>query len=124
MEVYKAAPVGHEVSYVFYEVPEKFLTDGESMKEILVEGLKHFDFTIVGEPCMKIFPNGSYTMIIILSESHLAVHTYKEHNSLYIGMYSCRGPHDCDEMMMYFAYSVYAEEILRTTDSPIPVKKR
>lgn len=36
-----------------------------------------------------IFPNGGITFVFLLSESHCSVHTYPEHNSLFIDLFTC-----------------------------------
>jgi S-adenosylmethionine decarboxylase len=35
------------------------------------------------------FPNGGITFVFLLSESHCSVHTYPEHNSLFIDLFTC-----------------------------------
>jgi S-adenosylmethionine decarboxylase len=35
------------------------------------------------------FPNGGITFVYLLSESHCSVHTYPEHNSLFIDLFTC-----------------------------------
>jgi len=36
-----------------------------------------------------IFENGGITFVFLLSESHCSVHTYPEHNSLFIDLFTC-----------------------------------
>ena len=36
-----------------------------------------------------IFPSGGMTFVFLLSESHCSVHTYPEHNSLFIDLFTC-----------------------------------
>lgn len=36
-----------------------------------------------------IFPNEGITFVFLLSESHCSVHTYPEHNSLFIDLFTC-----------------------------------
>jgi S-adenosylmethionine decarboxylase len=36
-----------------------------------------------------IFPNGAITLVLILAESHLAVHTWPEENLIAIDLFSC-----------------------------------
>jgi S-adenosylmethionine decarboxylase len=36
-----------------------------------------------------IFSNGGITFVFLLSESHCSVHTYPEHNSLFIDLFTC-----------------------------------
>jgi len=36
-----------------------------------------------------IFPNGAVTLVLILAESHLAIHTWPEENLIAIDLFSC-----------------------------------
>jgi S-adenosylmethionine decarboxylase len=38
-----------------------------------------------------IFPNGAITLVLILAESHLSVHTWPEENLIAIDLFSCGG---------------------------------
>jgi S-adenosylmethionine decarboxylase len=36
-----------------------------------------------------IFPNGAVTLVLILAESHLAIHTWPEENLIAVDLFSC-----------------------------------
>lgn len=36
-----------------------------------------------------IFPNGGYTALFLLAESHASIHTYPEHKSCFIDVFTC-----------------------------------
>jgi S-adenosylmethionine decarboxylase len=38
-----------------------------------------------------IFPNGAVTLVLILAESHLAIHTWPEENLVAVDLFSCGG---------------------------------
>jgi S-adenosylmethionine decarboxylase len=38
-----------------------------------------------------IFPNGAITLVLILAESHLSIHTWPEENLIAIDLFSCGG---------------------------------
>ena len=47
--------------------------------------------TVVGTPQWHVFPGpGGVTGLTMLSESHLAIHTFPEHCSAALSIYSCR----------------------------------
>ena len=46
---------------------------------------------VVGTPQWHVFPGpGGVTGVAMLSESHLAIHTFPEHRSAALSIYSCR----------------------------------
>jgi S-adenosylmethionine decarboxylase len=36
-----------------------------------------------------VFPNGAVTLVLILAESHLAIHTWPEENTIAVDLFSC-----------------------------------
>jgi S-adenosylmethionine decarboxylase len=49
-----------------------------------------------------IFPNGAITLVLILAESHLSIHTWPEENLIAIDLFSCGaidGPKVIDELV-------------------------
>lgn len=87
--VFKSSPIGNEISCVMYGLPEKILNDGEKLKTLLLEGLRRDNFKILEIADYKFQPQG-YTICVLLAESHAAIHTYPEYNSLVFYLYSCR----------------------------------
>jgi S-adenosylmethionine decarboxylase len=45
-----------------------------------------------------IFPNGAVTLVLILAESHLAIHTWPEENLIAVDLFSC-GAIDADRVV-------------------------
>ena len=41
-----------------------------------------------------IFPNGAVTVVMLLAESHASIHTYPEHRSCFVDLFTCG--EDCD----------------------------
>ena len=45
-----------------------------------------------------IFPNGAVTLVLILAESHLAIHTWPEENLIAVDLFTC-GAIDADRIL-------------------------
>jgi len=41
------------------------------------------------QACHEVFPNGAITLVLILAESHLSVHTWPEESLVAIDLFSC-----------------------------------
>lgn len=67
-----------------------WITDTESARlhSNLTSLLKGAGFGVLGEVEHKFTPQG-YTCLWLLSESHLAVHTFPEENKTYVELSSC-----------------------------------
>ncbi len=90
---YQSPATGNEISTVMHGVPDSILNDPDFIEKSLLEGLATDHFTVLGTLPYRFTPKG-YTILVLLAESHAAIHTYPEHNSLYFNIYSCRGEED------------------------------
>jgi S-adenosylmethionine decarboxylase len=69
------------------------LRDLPVMRSLFAALIRDLDLRTVGEPLWHQFPStGGITGLALLSESHLACHTFPEHKSICLNLFSCR-PH-------------------------------
>ncbi|PIT96987.1 adenosylmethionine decarboxylase [Candidatus Campbellbacteria bacterium CG10_big_fil_rev_8_21_14_0_10_35_52] len=90
---YQPPEVGNEISCVMHGIDEKLLYNTKALERKIIGALNKEKFTILDIMSHKFKPHG-YTLAILLSESHIAAHTYPEYNSFYFSIYSCRGKED------------------------------
>ena len=64
------------------------LTDEDALLEVLRGAAASGDAVVLGETSHR-FPNGAVTMVLVLSQSHLAVHTWPEHGAANIDLLTC-----------------------------------
>jgi S-adenosylmethionine decarboxylase len=73
------------------------LTDRASLQDLLDGIVGDLSLNVVGEPLWHTFPGaGGVTGLCLLSESHLAIHTFPEHGSLCLNVFCCRPRGDWD----------------------------
>ncbi len=68
---------------------KRFIDSEEYFKELSDKFLKDFGLTCIETITHKFAPQGT-TLVSILSESHLAIHTWPEKNSIHIDLVSCK----------------------------------
>lgn len=69
----------------------KALTDPAIVRALFARIVADLDLHPVAEPTIHVFPPpGGITAFVILTESHLACHTYPEHGVITINLYCCR----------------------------------
>ncbi|MDP2934626.1 MAG: S-adenosylmethionine decarboxylase [bacterium] len=90
---YQSPTRGNEISCVMHGIDEGILNDHKKLEEALLWALNKDRFTILEKASHVFKPNG-FTLMVLLAESHVSIHTYPEHGSLYFGLYSCRGEDD------------------------------
>ena len=62
-----------------------------TLQELFAAMVRELDLHVVGEMRWHQFPaGGGITGLALLSESHLAVHTFPEHQSLCLNLFCCR----------------------------------
>ncbi|HYM25744.1 MAG TPA: S-adenosylmethionine decarboxylase [Vicinamibacterales bacterium] len=67
------------------------LTDRRVLAELVDAIVGDLSLNVVGEPVWHVFPGaGGITALCLLSESHLAIHTFPEHGSLCLNVFCCR----------------------------------
>jgi len=91
--VYQSSSLGTEISCVLYNINAEILNNHRRLEQILLEALTRDNFKILGKLSHEFQPQG-YTCVVLLAESHAAIHTFPEHNSLVFYLYSCRGRDD------------------------------
>ncbi len=87
---------GKHVLGELYGVEPKFLDNPELLKKILLEGIKKSGATYCDAIVKKFDPHG-VTILILVAESHVSIHTYPEHKTLFFDAFTCG---NCDPMLI------------------------
>lgn len=119
-DIYQSPLIGQEISCVMRGIEKEFLLGVERLKLILKKRLIKENFEIIKFSSHNFIPQG-FTLFFLLGESHLAIHTYPEYNSLYFNLYSCRGPNDAEDTFNFLKEKMKPKEILFLKKNEIPV---
>ena len=57
------------------------------------------------------FPNGAVTFVILLAESHCSVHTFPEHDSLFLDLFTCGDNCNIEVFINYIMLNLQPKEI-------------
>lgn len=77
----------------------------ELMRELLNEICARHDFTVLGSIEHKFEPQG-LSLVYMLSESHISIHTFPEQRYLALDIYTCRHYSDDSVYMQIYAHLV------------------
>lgn len=72
----------------FYEVCPKLLNDAWFLQEILEKAISKSGATLCSWQ-VKIFEPTGLTLVALLAESHVSVHTYPEYGALFFDAFTC-----------------------------------
>ncbi|MBE3596368.1 MAG: adenosylmethionine decarboxylase [Hydrogenibacillus sp.] len=79
---------GRHIAVDVWGVDAERLNDVEWLSEQLVEAAEKSGATILGVQSKAFEPQGA-TVLVLLSESHISIHTYPEHGFAAIDCYTC-----------------------------------
>jgi S-adenosylmethionine decarboxylase len=100
-----------------YGCDRTILDDAQAIRAILVEAALRCGATIV-DSCFHRFSPQGISGVVVIAESHLAVHTWPEHDYAAIDLFTCGQslrPNDC---------FIYLREALRSTTHRLQVIER
>lgn len=102
---FQSSARGCEITCVMYGIKNAILNDVDSLEKALLNAANHENFNILDRLSHRFTPQG-YTALFLLTESHLAIHTYPEYNSLVFNVYSCRHEKDGVKAFEHFKKAV------------------
>ncbi|MEK6945917.1 MAG: S-adenosylmethionine decarboxylase [Nanoarchaeota archaeon] len=111
---------GQEISCVMKGVDEIYLKRNNTLNPIIIDILKQEKFNVLKTLTYQFEPQG-FTTLILLSESHVAIHTYPEHDALYFSIYSCRGPDDSERTFQLLREKLNPREFTFLNSNKIPL---
>jgi len=117
---YKSPVVGQEISCVLKGIDKSYLSNNKKLDSLIIKILREEKFNICDVSSYSFKPRG-YTLLVLLKESHLALHTYPEYDSVYFSIYSCRGPNDSLETFEKVKKALNPKELIHYTNNKIKV---
>ena len=99
----------------------QLLNNIHGMKEILNNICNKYDYTILSRTEYEFDPQG-LTILYLLSESHISIHTFPECRYFALDIYTCREYKDNKEYMEIYDYLVNVFEAKK--DEPIIINRR
>jgi S-adenosylmethionine decarboxylase proenzyme len=97
-----------------YECDAVRLNDGGAIREMMVEAARRAGATIVGEAFQSFSPQG-VTGVVILAESHLAIHTWPERGFAAVDLFTCGRNMNVDSCFPYIVEELRAARHSTTT---------
>jgi spermidine synthase len=94
-------PLGSQVIAEFVNCSGDVLDDEKALEEILARGVRRCGLTLISTNCHKFDPVG-VTVIAVIGESHVVVHTYPEARHASIDVFTCsNGSHATHDLVKF-----------------------
>lgn len=84
-------------------------TKAEDLQTILIATAKRAGATIVDQSFHEFSPHG-LSGVVVIAESHLAAHTWPEHQAACVDLFSCTQNLDIDDAACFLAESFQTED--------------
>ena len=94
-------PLGRHLLAEFYDCETDALNDPGQIERLMNEAARLSGATVVQSVFHMFSPHG-VSGVVVVEESHLAVHTWPEHSYAAVDYFSC-GEVDCDAAVRYLA---------------------
>jgi S-adenosylmethionine decarboxylase proenzyme len=104
-------PLGSQIIAEFIDCAAHILDDAVALEDMLTSGIKRCGLTLISTNVHKFDPVG-VTVVAIIGESHVVVHTYPEARHASIDIFTCsNGSHAKDNLLKYFEQQLQATTI-------------
>ncbi|MEX0600450.1 MAG: adenosylmethionine decarboxylase [Rhodothermales bacterium] len=80
--------LGRQILVEFYDCNRDTLNNEDDIRSILLEGVRRSGATIVSDTFHTFSPHG-VSGVIVIAESHVAIHTWPEHGYAAVDIFTC-----------------------------------
>lgn len=103
-----AAYLGHQIMAEYYNCPAALLTDTDAIARIMNEAAVACGATIVESVFHRFNPHG-VSGVVIIAESHLAIHTWPEYGYAAVDVFTCGDTITPEDAVAFLATALAAE---------------
>ena len=94
----EAVALGRQLTIEFYDCDPRILADAPRMEQIFLDAARRSHATII-QSCFHAFTPQGVSGVVIISESHFAVHAWPEHDYAAVDIFTCGDSIDFDAAM-------------------------
>ena len=92
--------LGHQTNIEFYGCPSDLIDDVVQIKQILIDVAEHINLSVVNTTIHRFSPIG-VSGVVVIKESHIAVHTWPEHGYVAIDFFTCNQSYEIEKAIVY-----------------------
>ena len=116
--------IGQHLLADLYEVASDRLADAGLLADCLDDAARRGGMKPIGPPVLHRFQGGGLTGYLLLSESHIAFHTYPEHRFLALDIFSCGSADSKAALSVFLAALEPGREHLTTAPRGAEIPQR
>ena len=116
--------IGQHLLADLYEVAADRLANAGLLADCLADAARRGGMNPLGPPVLYRFQGGGLTGYLLLSQSHIAFHTYPEHRYLALDIFSCGGADSKAALWVFLAALEPGREHLTTAPRGAEIPQR
>ena len=103
-------PLATHLLIELFDCDSKILSDSNQVKDIFINAAKEGKATIVNDLFHEFSPHG-LTGVLVITESHLSIHTWPEFNYAAVDVFSCDDKLDGDKIKQILEKKLKSKEV-------------
>lgn len=107
--------LGHQTTVDFYGCHEERINSSSYIKQVLLHAAKMMNLSVVNTTIHEFSPIG-VSGVIVIEESHIAIHTWPEHNYVAIDFFTCGKSYDLTEGIMWLEKEFQAKKVTQVQE--------
>lgn len=104
--------LGYQKTIDFYNCDSHIINDCNIIESILLEAARIMELTVVKTTIHSFSPIG-VSGVVVIQESHIAIHTWPEYNYVAIDIFTCSPEHSLDEGILFLQERFKAKRIIQ-----------
>ena len=104
--------LGYQKTIDFYNCDSHIINDCNIIESILLEAARIMELTVVKTTIHSFSPIG-VSGVVVIQESHIAIHTWPEYNYVAIDIFTCSPEHSLDEGIFFLQERFKAKRIIQ-----------
>ena len=101
--------LGHQTTVDFYGCTSQKINSPKFVEDVLLKAAKILNLSVVNSTIHSFSPIG-VSGVIVIEESHIAIHTWPEHNYVAIDFFTCNKSYDLDEGLVWLKEQFQAQD--------------
>ena len=114
--------LGFQTTIDFYGCDTDKINSKEFIEEVLVEAAKKMNLTVVKTTIHSFSPIG-VSGVIVIQESHLAIHTWPEYNYVALDFFTCNQAYELTDGINWLKEKFEAEKMEISSEKRGNIKK-
>jgi len=102
--------LGFQTTIDFYGCNTEKINSTDFIEDVLKKAAKKMNLTVVKSTIHSFYPIG-VSGVIVIQESHLAIHTWPEHNYVAIDFFTCNEQYDISKGVTFLKEKFKAKQV-------------